>query len=266
MDSRAREGTRTLNADAPWDAFDSHAYIDHNYRDLLDVDAEIIALVRDHFSDHFRENFERPVLGIDVGAGANLYPALSMLPWCEKITLLERSSSNVGYLRGQRRHFDADWDSFWKVLCADPAYQAIDTDRRARFHQAVRVRQGDLFDLGRRGLLGLRSHQGRWSIGTMFFVAESMSSSHEEFRRGVECFMRSLAPGAPFAAAFMEGSTGYDVGDHHFPACDVNDLQVFESLEPFAGKVDIYRLRKPSALVRPGHTGMILARGHRNSD
>ncbi|MGV9244796.1 SCO2525 family SAM-dependent methyltransferase [Streptomyces sp. NPDC003710] len=257
MDLAAPAGAPKLNADAPWDAFDPHAYIDRNYRELLDVDAEIIAYVRDHFSDHFRGHFERPVLGIDVGAGANLYPALSMLPWCKEITQLELSRANVEYLREQRVNFDPGWDSFWRVLREGPAYRDIDENRRARFTDAVRVERGNLFDLVRR--------PAHWAIGTMFFVAESMSDSHAEFRRGVACFMRALAPGAPFAAAFMARSTGYDVGDEHFPACDVDELQVHESLRPYAGKVAVLGLKKPTDMVRPGHEGMILALGHRNS-
>ncbi|WKX08556.1 SCO2525 family SAM-dependent methyltransferase [Streptomyces sp. NL15-2K] len=250
-----------LNAEAPWDAFDPHAYIDHNYRYLLDADAEIVQLVGRHFSDHFRGNSHRPVLGIDVGAGANLYPALTMLPWCSEITLLERSPKNVEYLKEQKPNFHPEWDRFWKLLCEQPEYDGIDAVRRERFSGAVRVREGDLFDLGRRGLFGSRPYR-RWQMGTMFFVAESLSSSHEEFRRAVECFMRALAPGAPFAAAFMEGSKGYSVGDRFFPACDVNELQVDEILEPFAGAVDYSTLGE----VRPGHTGIILALGHRKSN
>ncbi|MPY40094.1 methyltransferase [Streptomyces phyllanthi] len=266
MDLRAPEGsTPTLNADAPWAAFDPRAYIDHNYRDLLNADAEILERVRDHFSNHFRENFERPVLGIDVGAGANLYPALSMLPWCREITLFERAPANVAYLRSQRDRFDDHWDSFWELLRQEKAYEEIHTDRRDRFRKAVRVRSGDLFDLTRRNLIGLRPDMGRWQIGTMFFVAESLTGSYTEFRRAVECFMLALAPGAPFAAAFMEGSSGYDVGNQHFPACNVSESQVYDILKLY-GKVDIWRLGESSHMVRPGHTGMILVCGHRNAD
>ncbi|MFJ4834221.1 SCO2525 family SAM-dependent methyltransferase [Streptomyces sp. NPDC088747] len=249
-----------LNADAPWDAFDPDAYFDHNYRDVLAADAEIVELVGRYFSDHFRGKLNRPVLGIDVGAGANLYPALSMLPWCREITLLERSPKNVEYLNRQLRDFEPEWGRFWKLLCdQDEAYRAVDADRRARFRQVVRVREADLFGLEDRNPLSPRPRQERYQIGTMFFVAESLSSSHDEFRRAVECFVRALAPGAPFAAAFMEGSKGYHVGDRFFPACDVNELQVDEILDEFAENVTYHRLGE----VRPGHTGIILALGHR---
>ncbi|MGW5093261.1 SCO2525 family SAM-dependent methyltransferase [Streptomyces nodosus] len=250
-----------LNADVTWSAFDPIAYVDHNYRDVQAEDAEILHIVRDHFGDHFRGRSETeatgPVSGIDVGAGANLYPALAMLPWCDDITLFERSSANVHYLRSQIASYDANWDQFWRLLCKNPAYAAHDMDPRARFRDTVGVESGDLFDLVR--------HQGRWSVGTMFFVAESMTTSHAEFARGVECFLCALAPGAPFAAAFMEHSKGYHAGEHFFPACDVGEPEVYESLKPFAGEFTTVRL-KSSAAVREGYSGMIVAYGRRRSE
>ncbi|MGI5454686.1 SCO2525 family SAM-dependent methyltransferase [Streptomyces sp. CA-249302] len=264
MTSRAPVDTCVLNSDAPWDEFDPSAYLAQNYRDLLDVDAEILSLMRDHFSRHFADQAERPILGIDIGAGANLYPALAMLPWCEEITLFERAPKNVGYLQEQCDGLDPDWDAFWKVLCESKPYADIDGERTERFHQTVRVEEGNLFELGRRGLFGGPATRGKWQMGTMFFVAESISTSHKEFRQAVRCFMRSLAPGAPFAAAFMEGSRGYDVGNRHFPACDVDEAQVKQSLRKFAGEIETKRLGEVSHMVRPGHTGIILAYGKRN--
>ncbi|MGW0915742.1 SCO2525 family SAM-dependent methyltransferase [Streptomyces sp. NPDC002784] len=250
-------GDAQLNADVSWAAFDPIAYVDHNYRDLQAEDAEILSIIRDHFGDHFPNRGVRPVSGIDVGAGANLYPALAMLPWCDEITLFERSSANVRYLRSQVDSYDGNWDQFWRVLCKNDAYGALDMDPRARFRDVARVAEGNLFELVR--------HEGRWSMGTMFFVAESMTSSHEEFDRGVECFLRALAPGAPFAAAFMEHSKGYHAGAHFFPACDVGESEVSASLERFSDDFTSVRL-KSSAAVRDGYSGMIVAYGRRNSD
>ncbi|EGX55196.1 methyltransferase NNMT/PNMT/TEMT [Streptomyces zinciresistens K42] len=241
-----------------WAAFDPIAYVNHNYRRLQAEDAEILHLVRDHFGEHFRKQGFGPVSGIDVGAGANLYPALAMLPWCEDITLFERSPANVRYLAGQVDSYDPNWDQFWDVLRAHESYGSLDADPREEFRRTVRVEQGDIFDLG--------SREGRWSVGTMFFVAESMTASHQEFALGVERFLRALAPGAPFATAFMEHSTGYHTGEHFFPACDVGEYEVRASLEPFARDFKVQRLES-AASVRDGYSGMIVAYGWRaNSD
>lgn len=250
------ESPSQLNADAPWDAFDPQAYVSHNYKRVIHEDAEIISIVRAHFSDHFRGRQDRPYRGIDVGAGANLYPAFSMLPWCEEITLLDRADRNVEYLEKQRRSYDESWDAFWHLLCQDEGYATLPGDPRDRFAQVVGVEQGDLFALG-----GRRDH---WSLGTMFFVAESLSTSHEEFRQAVECFMLSLTPGAPFAAAFMEGSEGYYVGDTHFPACKLGEPEIRSAVKRHAAEEGfrISKVGKPHA-VRHGYTSMIVACGFR---
>ena len=69
------------NADAPWSKFDPATYVDLNYRTPLEVDLLIVRLMRDHFSGCFAGGVPAAVRGVDVGAGANLYPALSMLPF-----------------------------------------------------------------------------------------------------------------------------------------------------------------------------------------
>ncbi|MFI9796290.1 SCO2525 family SAM-dependent methyltransferase [Streptomyces sp. NPDC052302] len=259
MTQRSSGGVQVMNADVPWDAaFDSIAYLDHNYRALQAEDAEILHIIRDHFGDHFRKQGAGPVSGIDVGAGVNLYPALAMMPWCDEITLFERSVSNVDYLTSQIDGYDETWDPFWSALCLKDCYRSLDMDPRERFRKVVRVEQGDIFDLWR--------HEGRWSVGTMFFVAESMTAVHEEFALGVERFMRALAPGAPFATAFMAHSKGYHAGEHFFPACDVGESEVRASLEAFAGDFKVQRLESAAA-VRDGYSGMIVAYGWRaNSD
>jgi hypothetical protein len=257
MDSRSPGTPPLLNADALWDEFDPADYISHNYCTVLSVDAKIIAIVRDHFSDHFSRYPGRPVRGIDVGAGANLYPALAMLPWCEEITLLDRSKQNVGYLRKQLDSYDANWDAFWHELCRNDGYAAYPHDPRARFKRIARVEPGDLFDLtGRRA---------RWALGTMFFVAESLSTSHDEFRRAAKCFLRCLEPGAPFAAAFMEHSRGYEVGGRKFPACNVSRSQIYDSLASHAEKLQAFRVGEQDE-VRKGYTSMIVAHGFRSAE
>ncbi|WP_460065460.1 SCO2525 family SAM-dependent methyltransferase [Streptomyces sp. YKOK-I1] len=246
------------NADAPWDEFDPVAYTECNYLHMQAVDKEIVSRVRDHFSDHFRGSGRVPS-GIDVGAGPNLCPALAMLPWCDRITLLEQSARNLDYLRGQVVEYGPHWDQFWDVLCEDPAYAELDVTPRLRFKEAVQQPEpGSLFDLC--------ADTRRWDLGTMFFVAESITASLDEFQHGVGCFMSALKPGAPFAAAFMMGSHGYRVGEIEFPATRIEETQVEEALGGFARDVEMYRLGDPNALVREGHCELVLACGTRAGD
>jgi hypothetical protein len=243
----------TLNKDVPWDSFDPGAYIGNNYLDMKTVDEEIVSRVRDHFSDRLRGS-GRVLSGIDVGAGPNLYPSLAMLPWCRHITLLEWSANNIEYLLGQRPRYEGHWEQFWKVLREGRAYEGLAP--RTLFREAAHPVRGSLFDLCR--------EKRRWDVGTMFFVAESITESLEEFRRGVGCFMNVLKPGAPFAAAFMEHSEGYRVGDLEFPATyDIDTDEVRAALQEYAHLDDVHRMADVGHLVRHGHTGMILVCGRR---
>ncbi|MFF4757182.1 SCO2525 family SAM-dependent methyltransferase [Streptomyces sp. NPDC001292] len=246
--------TMDRNADAPWSKFDPEVYVDDNYRTPLEVDLLIVRLLRDYFSRCFAGGASDSVRGVDVGAGANLYPALSMLPWCEKILLLEYARPNVEYLERQIAPggLDVAWDAFWDVLREAPAYRGIEP--RSRVGEIVRVERGNLFDL---------DGQRRWDIGTMFFVADSMSECADEFRRGVRCFMNALNEGAPFAVAFMKESVGYHVGEHRYPAYRVNEDRAGESLQRYSTELKIHDLHH---MVRPGHEGMLLALGRRNSE
>ncbi|MCF2528484.1 SCO2525 family SAM-dependent methyltransferase [Yinghuangia soli] len=256
--------TRTLNREAPWDRFDSRSYLDHNYRTLREDDRQIIAAVRDHFAACFPGGRPAGLKGIDVGAGANLYPALSMLPWCDEILLYERAQTNVTWLRGQIAEYGAGWDQFWSVLSADAGYQAVG-DPRACFRERAEVRQGDLFDLAEeRG--GAAAE--RWDIGTMFFVAESMSTVRHEFEEAVAKFLGCLNPGAPFAAAFMENSSGYEVAGQKFPAYPVDRNQVGESLVKYVDPTatTIIEIPIPGRRLRTGYTGMLLACGRSASN
>jgi hypothetical protein len=251
--SRAGETVQT-NSQAPWDSFDAQEYFSHNYRTLREDDREILEAVRDHFGNHFGLGGTANLAGLDVGAGTNLYPALSMLPWCSTITLFERAPRNVEWLRDEVEEYGANWDEFWQVLTEHPAYRAVD-DPRHRLAAAAAVLPGDLFTQ-----LGVATAD----IGTMFFVAESLSTARDEYRGAIDHFARALRPGAPFAVAFMENSDGYPVGGHKFPAYKVDEPEVIDSLRAYAeSDLTVSRIPVPGDPLRAGYTGMLFALGRR---
>jgi NNMT/PNMT/TEMT family protein len=235
----------SLNGDFDWDSFDSNWYRDHNYRSLRDDDQQIIEIVRDYFSaagvTHAR--------GVDVGSGANLYPALAMLPFCRRLDLREVSASNVAWLKGQLDAFDGCWDAFWSIFQEEPEYAAL-SDPRATLAAITVVEQASVFDLP----------IAEWDLGTMFFVACSISTDLREFHRAVHCFTRSLKPDSPFATAFMEKSEGYFVGDIWFPAVAIEAQDVVDALAPVAYDVRVDRIHTGTPL-RDGYGGMLLATG-----
>ncbi|MBO0867878.1 MAG: hypothetical protein J2P15_04880 [Micromonosporaceae bacterium] len=235
------------NAAYPWDSFDPEVYVKNNYTELRDDDRRILQIVRDYFAGALDP--ARPVeTGVDVGAGANLYPMLTMLPFCRKVVLWEYGRSNVAWLQREIKSWSRRWEAFWAVLRTRRAYREVDPDQL--LPERVVVRWGNIFHLRPR----------QFDLGTMFFVAESISEQRREFQTAVRRFIGALRPGAPFAAAFMQDSSGYYVGPIPFPAVAVSKRDVKELLEPLADDVSIFPVRSEKPL-RDGYHGMILALG-----
>lgn len=236
------------NRGFPWDDFDPEWYVRHNYAELRDDDRGILKRVRTHFARELGGTGPQ-LRGIDVGSGANLYPALTMLPYCQEITLWELSTNNVKWLNDEVRFCSPLWFEYWDVLKQHGAHSAIGGPRELLSARA-KPRKGDLFKLPRR----------EWDMGTMFFVAESLSEQEREFKTAIERFIGALKPGAPFAAAFMRDSSGYYVDRLRFPAVAVSEVDVKHSLAPFADQLETRSVQAEKSL-RDGYRGMILALG-----
>lgn len=236
------------NAQFPWDEFAAVDYYDHNYLELRDDDKEILELVADWFA---QETAARPEAdAIDVGAGPNLYPTLAMLPHSRTVTLREYSTSNVNFLRAQTAELPERWEPFWDVV--SPGARCGDFAKaRALLAERANVEQGSIFDLP----------QSHWDLGTMFFVAESISQDPTEFESAIGHFLRALRPGSPFAAAFMEQSDGYEVAGVRFPAIPVRSREIRYCLGALSTDLRVQRVEMRPAPLRPGYTGMIVAVG-----
>lgn len=243
---------RRYNRDFPWDEFDSESYWALNFKTLRDDDREIIEVIGDFFD---AECAGRTGLhGIDVGPGANLYPALAMLPFCEEIRLHEFAASNVRWLRGEVTGFRAEWDPFWAVLAERPSYRAV-ADPRARLKEVARPYHDSVFELPSPNLPA-----ATWDIGTMFFGAESMTTDLGEFDRALEGFAQALKPGAPYAVAFMMGSQGYWVGEIFYPAVSIYPEDVHRHLGRLSDALSV-KVVGEDATLREGYHGMMIATG-----
>jgi hypothetical protein len=252
------------NNDVAWAEFAPEAYWNHNYRYLRVDDTEIIHAVGAFFADHFK-NRPWPVgRGIDVGSGSNLYPALAMLPWCREIHLTDQSPSNVAWLREHAADLGdpADtapwaWQPFWDEFRNHYKGYPTVADPRTALHRATtgNIRQRSVFDL---------SPEDAFDLGTMFFVAESMTSFEKEFDVATERFLRCLRPGSPFAAAFMDSSVGYVVADKSFPAVQevTEDLIKDVLITQFGADAVVTKVQVPASdPLRDGYKGMIIAVG-----
>lgn len=246
------------NADAPWNTFSSQDYWRRNYRELQAEDQEIIHRVSD-FLVSALEGSPPVQRAIDVGAGTNLYPALLMLPWTEQIMLVDFSKSNVSWLQDQLadRTSPWPWRDFWREMGRAKGYSGVSGPRQ-RLREACAsepgyagIEQLSVFDLPK----------ARWNLGTMFFVAESITQDPAEFRAAVAAFTGALTPGAPFAAAFMAGSDGYPVNGTRFPALPIKPEDVRQQLTDLGVREPSVDLLDTRYRVRDGYAGMIVATG-----
>jgi hypothetical protein len=276
---RGAQAEQHGNAQFDWhQSFDSKTYVRQNYLELRGDDREILTVMSEFFAEEMsqrrrqREVAQAGGRGIDVGSGANLYPALSMLPYCETVTCWEPGQRNCDWLRQQiREGYSEVWDQYWAVLHRLPDYAEIGPRARDALRSRGKVVQRSVFELP----------TGVYDIGTMFFVAESITNYPAEFSRATQRFVRSLRPNAPFAAAFMRKSRGYFVGDNYFPAVEIDESDVRECLKGVTAEEPhcevIGRLsddREESAAadepeskspLRSGYDGMILALGRAGS-
>jgi NNMT/PNMT/TEMT family len=246
------------NADAPWNMFSSHDYWHRNYSELQAEDLEIIRRVSIFFGSALAGG--PPVQrAIDVGAGTNLYPALLMLPWTRQILLADFSKSNVSWLHDQLADQASRWPwrPFWREMRRAKGYSRVHRPRRRLMEACASepghagIEQLSVFDLPK----------ARWNLGTMFFVAESITEDPAEFRTAVAAFVGALTPGAPFAAAFMAGSDGYPVDGTRFPALPIKRDDVRGHLIELGVREPSVDLLDTSNRVRDGYSGMIVATG-----
>jgi hypothetical protein len=246
------------NADAPWNMFSSHDYWRRNYSKLQAEDREIIRRVS-HFFISALAGRPRVQRAIDLGAGTNLYPALLMLPWTEQIMLADFSKSNVSWLHDQLVDNISPWPwrPFWREMRKATGYSDVSRPR-------MRLREACVREPGHAGVEELSVFdlpKARWNLGTMFFVAESITEDPAEFSAAVAAFVGALTPGAPFAAAFMAGSDGYPVDGTHFPALQIKPDDVQRHLTELGVPEPSVDLLDTSHRVRDGYAGMIIATG-----
>jgi SAM-dependent methyltransferase len=240
-------GASSHNAEYPWDQFDASNYLQRNYIVMRDDDAEILELTQSWFATALTG---AEADGLDVGCGPNLYPSLAMLPVCRTITVMDYSAGNVAWLQSHHGYCDEIWRPYWELVSPSASRGEFD-EARSWMAERGRVVHGSVFDLP----------TAQWDLGTMFFVAESITDDAAEFDRAVECFLRALRPGAPFAAAFMEESQGYDVSGIHFPAVPVGADAIEAALVHRTSELKVHRIEIRPEPLHPGYTGMLLALG-----
>jgi|HubBroStandDraft_1064217.scaffolds.fasta_scaffold232681_2 hypothetical protein len=243
----------TRNEEAPWSAFDPYGYWKSNYEDIFPEDEQIIRYAS-HFLIEACDGRAPIKAAVDVGAGTNLYPALLMLPWTKRIVFTDYAASNIDWLSENLADAPDEWawQPFWNLMAGMPGYRNIEQPRRrlATGHDICHL---SVFDLPAR----------TWDLGSMFFVADGITSDRVEFESAVRTFLAALVPGAPFMMAFMEHSAGYEVSGVRFPAIEVTPESLNTLLDglPVTG-TKILRTDSSVRRLRTGYDAMLLTTGY----
>lgn len=244
-------GERLHNSDVDWDRWPVQTYLTENYREPHPAD---LAVIR-HHAEFYRQ-FEPGSVGrsIEFGAGPNLYPLMLAASVSRRIEAVEPSAANVAYLDGQlRRGADPTWLPFYDACRA--------------LLRALPQRLDDALSIVRvRHQSGLDLEQSAYDLGSMHFVAESVTEDVDEFAAFCGRFAGSVRPGGALVAAFMENMGRYHLGDGStWPGLPVDSRRVATVFAPLTTELEITRIDADSTLPDYGYSGMVLLTARRTA-
>ena len=241
-DGLGRAAPPRPNADVAWDDFDTAGYVLDNYATLHDLDRRIIADLSPYYRSLLPGSLNS---SLDIGTGPNIYPLMLAAAASRRLESLERSASNVAYLRRARREgADPCWTPFWQ-LCRqlDPALPA-DLDEVLR---GLTTHQGD----------ALAGPPGQYDLVSMFFVAESVTGGRDEFEQLSLRFVAAAAPGGHLVAAYMAGMPKYELGGKTLPSFPLDRHTLEAVMGPVTRQLRIWEL-PPDPTLPYQHDGVLL--------
>lgn len=261
----AREKSRSFalntvvaNKDAAWHAFDPEAYFTQYYGKPHPDDDVLTVLAARALKDA-ADATPRSLDVIDVGTGPSLIPLLAALPVATRLTAWEYAAPNLAWLarelsgaalRPQWLHF---WHSVRAAHCVEGASSnpLLPHDPLPLLAQRVRLVRGSIFDLPRHA----------YDAATMFFCAESITSSRAEFGAAVTAFLSTVRPGGTVAAAFLSGSSGYSVSDRRYPAVSLTETEITDAFAPRLASLSVTPIGLSDHEICSGYSGALFISG-----
>jgi hypothetical protein len=241
-------GESASNQNFSWSHFDSEAYFNHYYGEPHPDDDAVIRLACAALKKACPAGAR--LRTVDVGTGPNLFPLFCALPRASHLTAWEYSTSNVDWLKAELAgsRFRPQWRHFWRVV-RESYGPGSDLPDNPIPELAARttIENGSVYDLPER----------RWDAATMFFCAESITGKREEFELACRRFARSVEPGGMLAAAFLVGSSGYEVAARPFPVLNVSEEDILGVFQPLASQVQTTRIGIVEREIRSGYSGMV---------
>lgn len=231
------------NADVDWNGWPVADYLAEVYRELHPSDDAVI----EHHSAFYRTLTRDSVArSVELGAGPNLYPLMVAASASRNIEVIEPSAANLAYLDRQLHDPDPSWLPFYeRCRKLQPTLPATLLAALAR----VTVRAGSAADL----------RPDTYDLGSMHFVAESVTEDLDEFREICQSLARSVKLGGHLIAVFMENMSCYRIGDGpEWPGIPVDARLVREVFDPLVVDLSTTRVGFDPTGPDYGYTGMVL--------
>jgi hypothetical protein len=191
---------------------------------------------------------------MDVGTGPSLIPLLAALPVATQLTAWEYAQPNIAWLRNELAgpSLRPQWLHFWRaVQKAHESSAPLTGDPLPMLAARTRVSKGSIYDLPPHAC----------DAATMFFCAESITSHIGEFERALSAFIAAVRPGGIIAAAFLAGSSGYDVCGRRFPAVRLDAVMINTLLRDRLDTFEISPVGLSPVEIRSGYSGALFVTG-----
>ena len=236
------------NENFSWSQFDSESYFQHYYGEPHPDDDKVIARACAAF------RAAKPEGGllrtIDVGTGPNLFPLFVALPRASHITAWEYATSNVEWLKRElaENTMRPQWQHFWRVT--REAYGPkidLPVNPIPVLREKAEIQNGSVYDLPER----------QWDAATMFFCAESITEQHSQFQAACIRYARCVRPGGALIAAFLVGSSGYEVAERPFPVLNVSDADIREVFSKVSTDIHTEPIGIVEREIRSGYSGFV---------
>lgn len=237
-----------------WQDFDPEEYSRRNYLNaILPEDQSIVRFVAKYLNDNCSEGQFKSV--IDVGAGPNLYPALTIAPFVASggnLILADPVLENRDFLSKAIARLD-EWSEFTKLLRS--TYPSRYSS--AFLPKGVLVDDVDIYNLPKNSFDCVMS----------FFVAESITDSLDMVRQAIGSLKASLKPGGVLITAHTTGAIGYFAGlSTNFPATPIS-ISDIESFYEGLKKVCIKTVHQDNNYApMKSYKGMVIAAGIKRGD
>lgn len=240
-----------MTAEPEWHRFDSEAYLSHYYEELHPDDIRLARLTARAFADRYAVGAKLDVL--DVGTGPNLFPLLCASPFAAHQTAWEYSASNVDWLRSElkRPELRPLWQDYLDII-GDELGVVVSSGES--LGERTSVEQQSIFDLP----------HGQWDAATMFFCAESITSSTEEFHQACACYAGAVRTGGLLAGAFLARSEGYVVAGRNYPAVSINSTSLYEAFAPVASEIEVVEVGGTAEQTHSGYSGALFLTARAN--